>query len=172
MDTLVGLAPQNVGYNGNVWFGALKTPGVNFALVLGESIRRIQQATHLVARKAFREKWLLSRSCHRTWICWVGYFFTDSLDSAPFKGEDFWVTFSFCIEQAHPRQMITSCFSWYKLMFGAGATGFNQQLQRRKSVSFRCSYGSLTGDASGVEIGLWPFEKLVGRIPPPLNGGL
>ena len=57
-------------------------------------------------------------------------------------------------------------------MFGAGATGFNQQLQRRKSVSFRCSYGALTGDASGVEIGLWPFEKLVGRIPPPLNGGL
>ena len=26
MDTLVGLAPQNVGYNGNVWFGALKRP--------------------------------------------------------------------------------------------------------------------------------------------------
>lgn len=100
MDTLVGLAPQNVGYNGHVWFGALKRP-VWILRWFWESLSEESSRPLTLLLEKLSEKWLLSRSCHRTWICWVGYFFTDSLDSAPFKGEDFGVTFSFCIEQAH-----------------------------------------------------------------------
>ena len=57
MDTLVGLAPQNVGYNGNVWFGALKRP-VWILRWFWESLSEESSRPLTLLLEKLSEKWL------------------------------------------------------------------------------------------------------------------